>query len=242
MRSYLSHLECPKCAATHDADALQNLCPCGSPLLVRYDLDAVRGALKPADLAGRPSTLWRYFELLPVRDPANVISLGEGMTPLWRTALAGRRAGAARLLDERRGGDAHRHLQGARCGRRRVAGEGAGGARGGHAHRGQRRRRLGLLLRPRWHGDAAVYAHGRAAAAQQEAFLVGARCYRVKGLITDAGKIVHAACRKYGWFEAATLKEPYRIEGKKTMGLELAEQLGWQLPSPSSTRPGAGWG
>jgi threonine synthase len=96
--TYLTHLECPRCGTRHEADLLQNLCRCGSPLLARYDLDAVRKAVEPASFADRPADLWRYRELLPVRDDAHITTLGEGWTPLLPAPRYGARVGVPNLL------------------------------------------------------------------------------------------------------------------------------------------------
>jgi len=241
--SYLSHLECPRCGRTYDADRVTNTCAeCGAPLLVRYDLQALGKRLKPADLAGRPATLWRYYELLPVRDPANVISLGEGMTPLWPARRLGEQVGLDDLWikDEGLNPTGTFKARGAATGVSRARELGiqavamptngnAGGAWAAYCAR------AGIEIALCMPVDAPLLA-------QQEAHLVGARSYQVRGQITDAGKIIAAGAKKYGWFEAATLKEPYRIEGKKTMGLEIAEQFGWQLPGTILYPTGGGVG
>ena len=243
MPSYLSHLECPKCGRSFDADRIANLCPhCSAPLLVRYDLPALRERWRPSDLAGRPATLWRYFELLPVRAEENVVSLGEGMTPLWAARRLGEVLGLADLWIKDEGlcptgtfkarGAATGVSKAKELGIRSVAMPTNGNAGGAWAAYGARAGIEVILCMP---VDAPLLA-------QQEAHLVGARCYQVRGQITDAGKIIAAGAKKHGWFEAATLKEPYRIEGKKTMGLEIAEQFGWQLPDAILYPTGGGVG
>lgn len=242
MSSYLSHLQCPKCGAVHNADQVINLCSCGSPLLARYDLEALRQRLTPADLHGRPSTLWRYRELLPVRDERHIVSLGEGMTPLWQAGRLGAAMGFADLWVKDEGlnptgtfkarGAAVGVSRAKELGIKSVAMPTNGNAGGAWASYCARAGMETVLCMP---VDAPLLA-------QQEAWLVGARTYLVKGQITDAGKIIGAGCKTYGWFEAATLKEPYRIEGKKTMGLEIAEQFGWQLPHAILYPTGGGVG
>ena len=242
MRSYLSHLECPKCGATHDADQVQNLCRCGSPLLVRYHLEALRKELKPSALSGRAANLWRYFELLPVRNAANVVTLGEGMTPLWPMRRLGEALGFRDLWMKDEGvnptgtfkarGAATGVSRAKELGIKAVAMPTNGNAGGAWASYCAKAGMQTVLCMP---VDAPLLA-------KQEAVLVGARCYQVNGQITDAGKIIHGGCKKHGWFEAATLKEPYRIEGKKTMGLELAEQFGWELPGAILYPTGGGVG
>jgi threonine synthase len=230
-RSYLSHLECSACGARCDADQPQTVCAkCGLVLFARYDLAAVRAAVKPADLAGRRWDMWRYWELLPVRDEANLVSLGEGATPI----LSARREVAKRLGFER--------------GAVRVKDEGqnptASFKARGLAAAVSRAKELGLqaIALPSA-GNAASAATAYAAAAGLEAHVAmprdvpainwaestiyGAEVTLVDGLINDAGRLIKEQAEKHGWFDVSTLKEPYRAEGKKTMGIELAEQGGW---------------
>ena len=227
--SALSHLECPRCGVRHDADLVQGTCTCGSPLLARYDLGRV--AVSPRDIAGRPPDLWRYHELLPVRAPGRVVSLGEGMTPLITLPRLGRALGVPNLLmkDEGLIPTGTFKARGAAVGVSRAAELGvsavamptngnAGAAWSVYAARAGLR---SLVVMP-----AAAPAVTRA-----ECAAAGAELYLVDGLIGDAGKLVAAAvARRRGYQDTSTLREPYRIEGKKTMGLEIAEQLGWRLP------------
>ncbi|MCI0574487.1 MAG: threonine synthase [Myxococcaceae bacterium] len=240
--SFLSHLECSRCRQTHEADRVQNLCTCGGPLLVRYDLKKAAAALRPADLAGRVSSLWRYRELLPVRSPDNIVTLGEGMTPLFRLPRLGEALGLRELWlkDEGLNPTASFKARGAATGVSRAKELGitsiamptngnAGGAWASYAAR------AGMSV-------TLVMPTDAPAMSVLEATAVGARAYMVKGQITDAGAIVARSAKAHGWFEAATLKEPYRIEGKKTMGYELAEQLGWTLPDVILYPTGGGVG
>jgi threonine synthase len=230
-RSYMTHLECTYCGAHHDADQRQTVCTkCGKVLYARYDLDAVRQAVRPADFAGRRWDMWRYWELLPVRDEANVVTLGEGMTPLLRA----RRAAAAALGLDR--------------GELLVKEEGknptASFKARGLSAAVSRAKELGVtaVALPSA-GNAASAASAYAAAGGLEAHVAmprdvpmmnrvestvyGADVTLVDGLINDAGKLIRELAPQRGWFDVSTLKEPYRQEGKKTMGLELAEQGGW---------------
>jgi threonine synthase len=240
--SFLSHLECSRCHKTHDADRVQNLCDCGGPLLVRYDLKAVARAVRPADLAGRVSSLWRYREVLPLRDDKNIVTLGEGLTPLFPLPRLGAEIGLPDLWlkDEGLNPTASFKARGAATGvsRARELGIQAlamptnGNAGGAWASYGARAGMSVTLVMPT---DAPAMS-------VLEATAVGANAYMVRGQITDAGAIVGRSAKAHGWFEAATLKEPYRIEGKKTMGYEIAEQLGWSLPDVILYPTGGGVG
>jgi threonine synthase len=240
--SFLSHLECSRCRKTHDADRVQNLCDCGGPLLVRYDLKAVARAVRPADLAGRVSSLWRYREVLPLRDDKNIVSLGEGMTPLFPLPRLGAELGLPDLWlkDEGLNPTASFKARGAATGVSRAKELGItalamptnGNAGGAWASYGARAGISVTLVMPT---DAPAMS-------VLEATAVGAHAYMVRGQITDAGAIVGRSAKAHGWFEAATLKEPYRIEGKKTMGYEIAEQLGWSLPDVILYPTGGGVG
>lgn len=240
--SYLSHLECARCGQSHEADRVQNLCGCGGPLLARYDLAAAARALRPADLAGRAPTLWRYRELLPVRRPEYMISLGEGMTPLLPLPRLGEAIGLPRLLlkDEGQCPTGTFKARGAAVGISRALELGiraigmptngnAGGAWAAYAAR------AGLQM-------ALVMPLDAPPMSVQEAVAAGARAWFVQGQITDAGGIIARSAPAHGWFEAATLKEPYRIEGKKSMGYEIAEQLNWRLPDAILYPTGGGVG
>ncbi|MGZ3458724.1 MAG: threonine synthase [Archangium sp.] len=240
--SFLSHLECSRCHKTHDADRVQNLCDCGGPLLVRYDLKAAARAVRPADLAGRISSLWRYRELLPVRDSKNIVTLGEGMTPLLPLPRLGAELGLRDLWlkDEGLNPTASFKARGAATGVSRAKELGItalamptnGNAGGAWASYGARAGMSVTLVMPT---DAPAMS-------VLEATAVGAHAYMVRGQITDAGAIVARSAKAHGWFEAATLKEPYRIEGKKTMGYEIAEQLAWSLPDVILYPTGGGVG
>ncbi|HEY8283815.1 MAG TPA: threonine synthase [Chloroflexota bacterium] len=240
--SYLSHLECGKCARLYDADAPRQVCECGSPLLARYDLASLRHALTPSDLAHREPTLWRYHELLPVRDPGAIVTLGEGMTPLVRLPRLGERLGLRSLYmkDEGLLPTGTFKARGAAVGISRALELGietiamptngnAGAAWAAYAAR------AGIAM---W----IVMPKDAPAMTTIECTVTGAHVYHVNGLISDAGRIVARAARARSWFDGSTLKEPYRIEGKKTMGLEIAEQLGWAMPDVIIYPTGGGVG
>ncbi|HEV7288863.1 threonine synthase [Sphingomonas sp.] len=240
--TFVSHLECGLTGERYDADTLQGLSRVGRPLLVRYDLDGVRAAVTPADLAQRPADLWRYRELLPVRDRENIVSLGEITTPIVPLSKVAAGAGAANLLVK----DEGRLPTGSFKARGLVMAISMA-------------KELGVpTIAMPTNGNAGAAAAAYAAQAGIEAVIFcpddtpeinvreiaaqGARVYRVNGLIDDCGKLVAAGKEANGWFDLSTLKEPYRIEGKKTMGLELAEQLGWELPDVIFYPTGGGTG
>ncbi len=239
---YVSHLACPKCAATYASEHIIQLCRCGAPLLVRYDLDRVKAAVHKESLMARPPDLWRYKELLPVKQDANRVCLGEGMTPLLPLKKLGPQVGLPNLFMKDEG----------------IIPTGTFKARGA-AVGVSRAKELGIeALAMPTNGNAGAALAVYCAAAGIKAIIVmpadappiprgecaitGAELYLVDGLISDAGKIVARAVADYGWFDASTLKEPYRIEGKKTMGLEIAEQFGWQLPDVILYPTGGGVG
>jgi len=222
---------------------VQGTCSCGSPLLARYDLRQVARAASPRDIAGRPADLWRYHELLPVRQPAYVVSLGEGMTPLLPMPRIGRALGVPGLLmkDEGLLPTGTFKARGAAVGVSRAAELGvtaiamptngnAGAAWSVYAARAGMR---SLIVMP-----AAAPPVTRA-----ECAAAGAELYLVDGGIGDAGRLVAGIVgQRPGYQNAATLNEPYRIEGKKTMGLEITEQLGWQMPGVIVYPAGGGVG
>jgi threonine synthase len=242
MKSLLDHLECTACGRRYSADELHTVCPaCGKVLFARYALDAALG-LSPDVLRSRQSTMWRYAELMPIRNQAKVVTLGEGMTPLLRTARLGRRYGLERLFIKDEG----------------LNPTGSFKARGMSAAL-SRAKELGVTSAAApsaGNAAGALAAYGAAAGIETtviipadapeinklESAVCGARVFLVKGLISDAAKILHAAGRKRGWFDVSTLKEPYRVEGKKTMGLEIAEQFDWQLPDAIIYPTGGGTG
>ena len=241
--SYVDHLECGRCATPHEADRVQGTCRrCGSPLLARYDLERLGHDLTKDEVARRRPDMWRYHELLPVGSAENVITLGEGMTPLLALPTLGAQIGLPRLLMKDEGS--------LPTGSFKARGAAVGVSRA---------RELGVtsIAMPS-NGNAGAAWAAYAARAGLEAYVVmpadapqitrrecvaaGARLQVVDGHIGDAGAIVAEAVRTGEWFDASTLKEPYRIEGKKTLGLEIAEQLGWRVPDAIVYPTGGGVG
>ncbi len=240
--TYITSLECPKCAATYPAGQVHGLCRCGSPLLVNYDLEAARGGWPRSALRDAPPCMWRYAPVLPVRNPANIVSLGEGFTPLIPTNRLGSELGLSHLFikDEScnpTGSFKARGLCAAvsmarELGIRKLAIPSAGNAAGAMAAYGAHAGMESFIFMPADTPRANV----------REAEVYGASVNLVDGLITDCGKIVAERKEKEGWFDVSTLKEPYRIEGKKTMGYELAEQFKWELPDVVLYPTGGGTG
>src|SRR5437660_9427732 len=214
----------------------------GRPLWVRYDLDRVRQAINPANFVARPPTLWRYRELLPLPLDAEPVTLGEGMSPLLPCPRLGAELGLSKLSVK----DASQMPTGSFKSRgmtaavslakwlgvKRVALPTAGNAGGAAAAYAARAGLECFVFMP---ADTPVVN-------QFEVYLYGAKAFRVNGLINDCGKIVKDGADRMGWFDLSTLKEPYRLEGKKTMGLELAEQMGWKLPDVILYPTGGGTG
>ena len=239
--SALSHLECGRCGTRYDADKPQNLCECGTPLLVRYDLDLVARTVSTSDIATRPGDLWRYRELLPVRDRRHVVSLGEGMTPILPLRSYGTRIGVPNLLVKDEGllptgsfkarGAAVGISRALELGIDRITMPTNGNAGAAWATYAARAGLESLIVMPQ---EAPTIT-------RMECAMAGARLYIVDGLIGDAGKLAAQAVAD-GWFNTSTLKEPYRIEGKKTMGLEIVEQLGWRMPDVIVYPTGGGVG
>jgi len=240
--SFVTHLECSLTGERYPADQVHNLSRAGKPLLVRYDLAGAARALSKAVLAARPPDLWRYRELLPVRRARDIVSLGEAMTPLIALPSIARKLAARDILVK----DEGRLPTGSFKARGLVMAVSMAKALG-IKH---------MAMPTNGNAGAALAAYATRAGIRSTVFcpedtpdinvseieLQGARVYRVNGLIDDCGKIVAGGTATVGWFDASTLKEPYRIEGKKTMGLELAEQLGWEMPDVIFYPTGGGTG
>lgn len=238
----VTHLECSVCSRKYEAGKIWNLCECGGPLLVRYNLDRLRTTWPRDSLQTAPNSMWRYSPALPVEEDSHIVSLGEGMTPLLAATRTGKRIGANRLLikDEGLNPTGSFKARGLSCavsmclelGLTRLAIPSAGNA------------------------ASALAAYAAAAGIEANIFMpldvpqsnfiecksYGARVNLIDGLISDCGRIVGERKQAEGWFEISTLKEPYRIEGKKTMGYEVAEQLNWQLPDAIFYPTGGGVG
>jgi threonine synthase len=239
--TFVTDLICSETGEVYPADQVHGLSRAGKPLLVRYDLAGVRKALSKDALRQRPPDFWRYRELLPVRRAQDIVSLGETMTPLIRLMnVAGAGGGEILVKDEGR-------LPTGSFKARGVALAVSMGKAFGIRH---------MAMPTNGNAGAALAAYASRAGIRSTVFcpddtpeiniseieLQGATVYRVNGLIDDCGKLVAAGKEKPGWFDVSTLKEPYRIEGKKTMGLELAEQLGWELPDVIFYPTGGGTG
>jgi threonine synthase len=234
---FLTHLECSLCSTNFEAGKIHNLCHCGGPLLVRYDLEKARRNWSREDIAKGPNSMWRYGAILPPR-AESIVSLGEGMTPLIRT----RRLGAENLWikDEGLNPTGTFKARGMSCavsmavelGIRKLAAPSAGNAASALAAYAAAAGIPSHIFMPRDVPQANFI----------ECKAFGSKVTLVDGLISDCAKIVDAGRATEGWFDVTTLKEPYRIEGKKTMGYELAEQLGWELPDAIFYPTGGGVG
>lgn len=243
MKHYLQHLECSKCKEIYPHEKTQNVClSCGKPLFARYNLDELTNTWKPDSLTTREPSFWRYRELLPICNKTNIVSLGETMTPLIHAKRLGRQLGLPELWikDESRLPTSSFKARGL-------------------AMAVSKAKELGIknLAIPSA-GNAATALSVYAACAgipanifmpmdtpsynKKTCQLTGANVTLIDGLITDAGKIVSERKEDEGWFDVSTLKEPYRVEGKKTMGFELAEQLDWKLPDVIVYPTGGGTG
>ncbi len=238
----VTHLECWRCQRGFEADRPHTLCPCGGPLLVRYDLRSVAGHQTRESLAEGPANMWRYRALLPCKREDSVVTLGEGFTPLLRARRLGRLCGASRLFikDEGQNPTGSFKARGLSCAVSMA-------------------RELGLtrLAMPSaGNAASALAAYAAAAGLEAHVFLpadapranvvecrtYGARVTLVPGLVSDCARLVTERAPQENWFDVSAMKEPYRVEGKKTMGYELAEQLGWTLPDVIVYPTGGGVG
>jgi threonine synthase len=239
---FATHLECSLTGENYPAGELHNLSRAGRPLLVRYDLDRVRSVLDRDTLAGRTADMWKWRELLPMPDGEAIVSLGEPVTPLIRLPRTGARAGATSLLVKDEG----------RLPTGSFKARGLSVAVSMAKHFGVKR----IAMPTNGNAGAALAAYGAAAGIEtvvicpaetpeinvRETAAYGARVYRADGQIDECGKLVGEGAAAGRWFDCSTLKEPYRLEGKKVMGLELAEQLGWRLPDAIFYPTGGGTG
>ncbi|MCX7624374.1 MAG: threonine synthase [Thermomicrobium sp.] len=243
VESALVALHCSECGTALSPDALHGTCPrCGGVLLARYDLEGARRTFHPDALSTRPRTLWRYAELLPVRDPRHRITLGEGGTPLLPAPRLARSLGLERLWLK----DESRNPTGSFKARGLAVAVSRARELGTHA----------VALPSAGNAAAALSAYAARAGLPayvfvpadappmtvRECLTYGARVFRVRGLITDCGRILRRLAPERGWTDLSTLREPYRAEGKKTMGFELVEQLGWRVPDVVVYPAGGGTG
>ena len=243
MKSYLSHLECTYFHATYSANEPHRTCDeCGKVLYPRYDLEAAKAALSKEMLKERPANMWRYFEVMPILDEANVITLGEGFTPIFKTERLGREFGCTALYIKDEGVNPtasfkDRGLSAAvskakELGLTRLTMPSAGNAASAmtaYAAKG------GL--------EAYVFMPKDAPEAnKKEVIVTGGHLSLVDGLISDAGRASRQKAAEDNLFDISTLQEPYRVEGKKTMGYEIAEQMDWTLPDAIIYPTGGGTG
>jgi len=237
-----THLECTRTGEHLESEVLQGVSPAGAPLFARYDLPSIRERFGPGDLVGRRPDLWRYTELLPVRDPAFMVSLGEGWTPLLDAPRLAARLGVRACLvkDEGQNPTASFKARGMALAVSRAKELGA----------------TALALPTAGNAGGAASAYGAAAGLPVHVFAprdtpapivaeiraLGGQLTLVDGLISDCGRAVREGAARHGWWDLSTLKEPYRVEGKKTMGYELFEQLGGRLPDAIVYPTGGGTG
>ncbi|MCH7653686.1 MAG: threonine synthase [Chloroflexi bacterium] len=243
MKSYLTHLECTYCHATYSADEPHRTCAeCNKVLYPRYDLAAASKALKKDMLRDRPPNMWRYFEVMPVLDEANVITLGEGFTPIFKAERLGKEMGCTSLYikDEGLNPTASFKARGLSAaiskakelGITKITMPSAGNAAGAMTAYAAKGGMEGYVFMPK---DAPK-------ANQVEVDITGGHLTLVDGLINDAGRESRKAAAERGLFDVSTLQEPYRVEGKKTMGYEIAEQMDWTLPDAILYPTGGGTG
>jgi threonine synthase len=240
--SFFTDLICTKSGTAYDKTRLLNLSEEGAPLFARYDLDAVREAVPKESLADREPTMWRYAEVLPVEDPRFRVSLGEGFTPLLQAASLGKQVGVPDLLIKDEGlnptgsfkarGLSVAISRALELGATDIAIPSAGNAGGAMAAYAARAGLRAHVFMPKDVPKANFI----------EAKILGANVQLIEGLISDCGRAVAERKEAEGWFDVSTLKEPYRVEGKKTMGYELAEQLDWELPDVIIYPTGGGTG
>src|SRR3989440_899644 len=239
----VTHLECGACGLRHEAQGLHILCrQCGKPVLVRYDFERAARSLTKESLKQRDPDLWRYREVLPVERDENIVSLGEGFTPLLRATRLGAQLGLNQLYIKDEGqnptqsfkarGMAAAVSMAKQLGAKKLAVPSAGNAAGALAAYAARAGLEAFIFMPRDTPRANVV----------ECEQTGANVTLMDGLITDCGAELGRRKDREGWFDVSTLKEPYRIEGKKTLGYELAEQLNWQLPDVILYPTGGGTG
>jgi len=243
MKSYLTHLECTYCHAIYPADEVIRLCAeCSKVLYPRYDLAGARDALNPDELKNRPANMWRYFEVMPVLDEANVITLGEGFTPIFKAERLGDKIGASAVYikDEGLNPTASFKARGLSAavskakelGITKLTMPSAGNAAGAMAAYAAKGGMEAYVFMPK---DAPE-------ANQIEVSISGGDLTLIDGLISDAGVLSRKRAAEEGLFDVSTLQEPYRVEGKKTMGYEIAEQSDWELPDTIIYPTGGGTG
>ena len=243
MKSFLTHLECTYCGKVFSSEEPHRLCgDCGKVLFPRYDISSARKSLKKEDLLYRSSNMWRYFEMMPIINESNIVTLGEGFTPIFKTGRLGERIGADHVLIKDEGinptasfkarGLSAAVSKAKELGIMKLSMPSAGNAAGAMTSYASR---AGM--------EAYVYMPKDAPEAnKKEVLITGGILTLVDGLISDAGVISRQKASELDLFDISTLQEPYRVEGKKTMGYEIAEQLDWQLPEVIVYPTGGGTG
>ncbi|MDR1460257.1 MAG: threonine synthase [Campylobacteraceae bacterium] len=240
---YVTHLECPKCQSRFNHRKLAQLCEkCSSPLLVRYDIKKIKLEFSKEKLLSRPYNLWRYKELLPIIQPKNIVSLGEVITPLIKLDNLGNKLGFKNLFlkDEGMNPGGSFKSRGAAVGISKAKELGVKSF--AMPTNGNAGAAWAIYAAKAGIGANIVMPKDAPLITRNECAISGAKLYLVDGLISDAGKIVAKAVKKYKIMDASTLKEPYRIEGKKSMGLEIVEQFGWKIPDVILYPTGGGVG
>jgi threonine synthase len=240
--NFFSHLECGYCHTTFSKSKIWNLCPgCGKPLLARYNMEYAKKSLKKESLVDREKTLWRYFEMLPVSSEYK-LSLGEGFTPLLKAEKLGNEVGIENLFIKDEGLNPTTSFKARglclaiskayEFGIKEVSIPSAGNAAGAMSAYAALAGMKAFVFMPKDVPEPFI----------AECKALGAEVTLVDGLITDCGKLAAEGVKKFGRFDVSTLKEPYRIEGKKTMGYEIAEQMNWTLPDVIIYPTGGGTG
>jgi len=243
MKSFLTHLECTYCGKVFSSEEPHRLCDdCGKVLYPRYDISSARKSLKKEDLLYRSSNMWRYFEMMPIINESNIVTLGEGFTPIFKTGRLGERIGADHVLVKDEGinptasfkarGLSAAVSKAKELGIMRLSMPSAGNAAGAMTSYAARAGMEAYVYMPKDVPEAN----------KKEVLITGGNLTLVDGLISDAGVISRKKASELDLFDISTLQEPYRVEGKKTMGYEIAEQLNWQLPEVIVYPTGGGTG
>lgn len=240
--SHIRELVCPKCGSRYNPMEIQTLCSCGTPLVASYDLEGAKETLTRESLKKREPSMWRYHELLPVADRSNITTLGEGMTPLLKTERMGGKLGLKNLMVK----DEGRNPTGTFKARGSASGVSKAKELGIEAITIPTNGNAGAAWAT-YTARAGMDAHiimptNAPSITKREVLSAGASLYLVNGTIQDAGVLADKLSENYGIFNVATLKEPYRLEGKKTMGLEIMEQLDWEAPDVVLYPTGGGVG
>ncbi|MFW6041007.1 MAG: threonine synthase [Thermoplasmatota archaeon] len=241
--NFLNNLECSECGKIFDASKIQTIChDCDEPLLARYNLDKIKESVNKEDIESRYPNMWRYREFLPVLRDENIVSLGEGFTPIIRLRRLGKQLGIDRLYLKDEGlsptgtfksrGLCMGISKAKELGIKKIAIPSAGNAAGALSAYGAKADMKVFIIMPKIAPDSCKI----------ESYMMGANVYLIDGLLPECGKIIDKGKKKFGWFSISTTKEPYRLEGKKTMGFEIAEQFSWSLPDYIFYPTGGGTG